>query len=1005
MLVLVGAAQATAQLAQGRFTYRSYGAEHGLDNVGVLRLLQDRHGFIWAGTEDGLYRYDGYRFEGFGLQQGLLSTSIDALYEDPAGILWVGTHAGLSWSSGGRFSGLRAASGLPETTINALAPCAGNLCVGTAQGLFSGNLDRGFGPVPGAPGGEATALLWSAASATLWVADWNGEASVHLWRGGQWQQMATPAGRPKERVDALAEDAQGRVWARTPTSLWQLAPGAQQFTLAATPVPLVSSRGYLATDPRGNLYVSTDNGLLHLNGDQWTVTRSENGLPGAPWPVLEDREGSLWIGSVGLHRLLGRGTFHTYTRADGLPYDVTWSILRDREQRLWVGTGHGLAVTEGEGFRAIQGTEDNTIRSIVEGADGTLYFAGVPGNEILSYQPASGVLTRQELSANNPAKRIFRLAMGKDGTLWASTDGAGLWRADSTRKPMRFTRVSLPGGAPDEYISDVRIDARERVWAAGQRGAAVLENGSWRRFARPDGLRSNYIAYALPLRDGSVLLPYFDPLGIARVRAEDGSLRVLAHYDSSATHTADKVFSVGEDALGRLWIGGGKGLDMLSGSSARHFGAAEGLAGEDQASMAFLADANGDAWFGTTKGLVRFDQAAFATLPVQQAPATALLNIQLGNARYDSAARAVRVAKDATLEVRFAGLSYVGEGKIQYRVQLRGREESFNITDNRDARYSALPYGQYRFEVAARVGPYGAWGPQSQFAFEVMPAWWQTWWLRSLVGLGVVLTLALAYRWRVARMRRENLRLEGLVAARTSDLQKANAALEESNMLDPLTGLKNRRYLNAFMPEEVARTMRRQRERQQAQRRDEDRNVDLCVMLVDLDHFKMVNDEHGHHAGDSVLRQVAAVMRDACRASDIVVRWGGEEFLIVARNMDREQGGVLAEQICAAVRAHPFDIGHGVVLRKTCSVGYTAFPVLSGTPEKFDWEQALELADQCMYAAKKSGRDGWVGCLLLDQDAAAAPLLHGTAHEMPGFGPGRVHSAWNDGRTIVWGQN
>jgi diguanylate cyclase (GGDEF)-like protein len=393
---------------------------------------------------------------------------------------------------------------------------------------------------------------------------------------------------------------------------------------------------------------------------------------------------------------------------------------------------------------------------------------------------------------------------------------------------------------------------------------------------------------------------------------------------------------------------------------------------------------------------VRFDQKAFAALPAQQPPRTALIRILIGGMPYTPAAAGVRVAPDNTLEVRVAGISFVGEGKIEYRERLVGRETSFNITDNRDARYSALEHGHYRFEVAARIGPHGAWGPLSAFAFDVVPAWWQTWWFRTAAAAAAILLLGGAYRWRMALLRDENLRLEGLVAARTGDLQQANAALQESSMVDPLTGLKNRRYLNAFMPEELARTMRQQRAREHAERISGDRNIDLCVLMVDLDHFKAVNDEHGHNAGDTVLRQVAEVVRAACRASDVVVRWGGEEFLIVARNIDRERANILAGQICDAVRAHAFDLGHGVVLRKTCSLGYTAFPVVPGAPQRFDWEQALELADQCMYAAKATGRDGWVGCLVQESDGAA------NLHQVPGYGPCTVLSSWAGSKAIVW---
>lgn len=983
------------KLPKSRFTYRSYGAEQGLNNVGVLRLVQDRQGFIWAGTEDGLYRYDGYRFDGFGLKEGLLSTTITALLEDAAGTLWVGTHSGLSRYDGQRMVPVAPASGLPAVSISALAHGKNDLFVATGQGPYRGSAASGFTALANWPGGEATAILQSRAG-SLWIARWDGEATMLAWRDGRWHEIPVPQGKPNERIDALAEDGEGRIWARTPTSLWLLRTDGAGFDLAATPMPLVSSRGYLATGQRGDLYVPTDHGLLHRTGERWDITTAKNGLPGAPWPVLEDREGSLWIGSVGLHRLLGRGAFHAYTTSEGLPYDVVWNIFRDRDQRLMVGTSHGVAVAEGAQFRTIQGTEDNMIRSIVQRGDGNIYLAGVPGNEILRYAPSTGALERQVISTGNPAKRTFRLLAGSDGALWASTDGAGLWRAEGAAGRLTFEPVALPGGSASEYISDVREDTRGRVWVAARNGPAVLDQGRWQRFTTSDGLRNDWASYIVALRNGDLLLPYFNPLGVARTRYQNGKLDVLTHYDAAASHSADKVFLAGEDALGRIWLGGGQGIDLLSAQGSRHFGTGEGVIGDDTAAMAFLAEKNGDVWFGTTKGLVRFDQKAFAALPAEQPLRTALLRTRIGGIDYRPTAREVRVAPDNTFEVRYSGLSFVGEGKIQYRERLLGRETAFNMTDSPSARYSGLAHGDYRFEVAARIGTNGAWGPTASFAFRVMPAWWQTWWLRSLAAGASLLLLMFGYRWRVARMREENARLEKLVAARTGDLQQANAALRESSMIDPLTGLKNRRFLSVLMPEELARTLRQQREH--AAGNAVGRNIDLCLLMVDLDHFKAVNDQHGHAAGDSVLRQVADVMRRTCRASDVVVRWGGEEFLIVARNTERAHAHMLAQQVCEAVRLHQFDLGNGTVLRKTCSVGFTAFPLLPGAPAHFGWEQALELADQCLYAAKNSGRDGWVGCLPQpqpEQDADALQVL-------PVFGPCLVLSSWNDQRQVNW---
>ena len=122
-----------------------------------------------------------------------------------------------------------------------------------------------------------------------------------------------------------------------------------------------------------------------------------------------------------------------------------------------------------------------------------------------------------------------------------------------------------------------------------------------------------------------------------------------------------------------------------------------------------------------------------------------------------------------------------------------------------------------------------------------------------------------------------------------------------------------------------------------------------------------MNDEHGHHAGDLALQQTVDILKGLVCDGDHVVRWGGEEFLVVAQ--DVEPGGIslLADRIRAEIEAHPFDLGLGKPVRQTCSVGLACFPVLLANPARFSWEQALELADQCLYEAKTGGRNRWVG--------------------------------------------
>lgn len=179
---------------------------------------------------------------------------------------------------------------------------------------------------------------------------------------------------------------------------------------------------------------------------------------------------------------------------------------------------------------------------------------------------------------------------------------------------------------------------------------------------------------------------------------------------------------------------------------------------------------------------------------------------------------------------------------------------------------------------------------------------------------------------------------------------------ERLSVTDALTGLANRRYVLQTIGADVAATSRRYRVAAPAAPDD----ADLLFLLIDIDHFKAVNDEHGHDAGDRVLQQMAALLRDACRASDIIVRWGGEEFLVICRFVDRALGPTLAERVRSAVAEHPFDLGGGRTLRRTCSIGAAAFPFVPAAPDGVSWEQTVALADEALYDAKRTGRDRWV---------------------------------------------
>lgn len=190
-------------------------------------------------------------------------------------------------------------------------------------------------------------------------------------------------------------------------------------------------------------------------------------------------------------------------------------------------------------------------------------------------------------------------------------------------------------------------------------------------------------------------------------------------------------------------------------------------------------------------------------------------------------------------------------------------------------------------------------------------------------------------------------------------LRRQNQKLEEISYTDQLTQLHNRRHLIKYLQGDIALCKRRYQVAESQHQYPMD--ADLLFLLVDIDHFKPVNDTHGHNAGDIILKKFATVMKKVFRESDHLIRWGGEEFLIVVRFFDRRALPTLVERFRRDVEQMEFDIGGGTKLNITCSIGFACYPFYQHMPEAYTWEQVVEIADHCLYAAKKTRRNAWVG--------------------------------------------
>ncbi|KQP22132.1 ligand-binding sensor domain-containing diguanylate cyclase [Pseudorhodoferax sp. Leaf267] len=1050
-----GAGEATDPTAPHRaltpLRFESVGADAIPRDV-VSAIAQDRHGFLWVGTGDGLVRYDGYRF------RPLERSTPDATRRS---LGWV---AVMCATADGRLW---------------LAPESGGVA------LYDPRTEQVV-DVPAWQDGEArpgVLAMLEADDGGLWVGT-EGQGLLHLDAQGLRQPLAGAEALDNAHVQALAPDGQGGLWIGTWAGLWRYTPGAGGLTRVVAAARLgdeaidLDRRAVhaLLRTGDGRLWIGTRQGeLLRVDASGESPARlvaRNDALPGGTGAIrsMVEVDGELWVArDTGIDRRdLAEGALkarlqHDPRRPGGLAGNEIFAMLRDQAGAVWVGgPGGGLQRHDprqrgiwvrGADTAAGSALSDPDVRSLLRLADGRLWAAtrrgGVaildaslqvrgtvrwpPGEaaplvdamaqdaqgavwvagstQLVALDPQGQVRERQALPSP-----VRALLAGRDGNLWIATRN-GLYRrppaARASGSPL--LRVAL---APEAAWTDANGEAAS---APGSEAARVLggdvyalaedEDGTlwvgtaqglyWRppgddrlrpmRSPPDEGLASQAVIGLLVDRGGRLWVDTA-VAGLHRLLARDGP---VARFDriSLRLGQAGRPFGANlmQDGQGRIWTHmhlydpAADRMQALTPADGVRFGT--GWFGA-------YAQLGGDRLlFGGTKGLLVIDAR-------QVDAASHVPPLRLAELRVDGQRTAAwRPGQPLTLPpsvrsvtAEAAALHYGDPRRVHYTWRLQGYETAWvqGGEGQRTASYGHLPPGRYTLQMRAadRAGPWQS--EELNLAVHVLPAWWQTWWSRLLaVGLAGSAIWALV-QWRTRRLRADQARLEALVRARTREIEATARALEQSSLTDPLTGLRNRRYLSQHLEPEVKLVERRIADRQQRGQPPLEGD-DLIFFVIDIDHFKEINDRHGHAAGDAVLVDVARRLRAVFRESDHLVRWGGEEFLVVARGTSRREAAALAERVRQEIGGTPFDLGTGATLRRTCSVGFAAFPLAMAVPRALAWMDTVALADRALYVAKHSGRNGWIG--LVDSRARDAGALQAQA--------GRSIAAWADDGDLV----
>ncbi|WP_395788576.1 two-component regulator propeller domain-containing protein [Aquimonas sp.] len=958
-----------------QYFQETWTTREGLPHNSVNAITQTADGYLWIGTWEGVSRYSGHGFRTFDrrLIPELPDSGIHGLYVEADGSLLIaGARGGMSRYRDGVWSPLPQA---PTLINRLLRDRNGSLWAGMSNGGLMQIDPEGrrqyFAVDPDSGGGRVHALLEDRLG-RIWVGSSHG-----LKRIVDDQLVPAPdrSGRlGSARVLSLLTDAGGHLLAGTERGLYV---SVQPLAAAADPdLSFVAREPELATDAiasllidrRGDLWMGTINqGLFRRSplGLEQLDTRA--GLPNSRvLDLFEDREGSLWIGTNGGLLRLGDAPFSSVSLRNGLSDDFVRSLLELPDGRLLVGTSRGLNIVSADGSAQVWDSADSldqlSVLSLAPAARGG-FWVGTYAEGVMRVEHGR-VVEQIGIDQGLPSNEVRALLEDRDGSLWmGTTQGLAHLREG------RVAAINVTDGLPDNFIVSLLHDSTGALWVGTGKGLVRLHAGRMETISLAAAAGAESVYSMREDRDAGVLWLATDR-GLLRLRLSDRQMGILGHANGLPF---EKFFSSTDDGAGGLWLAGNAGVlridreqahRVASGQSSQlsyeQFAEADGMLSAQCNGGSWpsaLLRADGSIWVATALGAAHIDPSRLEDF-AQRTPPVVIESVQADGSELALTPTILIPAGTSRIEIAFAGLAFVMPQRVRYRYRLEGFDRDWIERGAQGtAAFTNLGPGNYVLHVQA-AHTSGQWNPQAaRLSLQIAPLWWQRWSTRAAFGLLLSLLIFSMVQHRLRRLRQREARLLELVEERTralstqterliaadsekscllEQLQRQSEAFARQAREDPLTGLANRRALDELLAYEFAR----------AERSDQP----LCVALVDIDHFKRVNDEHSHAVGDAVLKTMAERMRELCRDIDTVARWGGEEFAVLLPNTRLSDALSVCERMRAGIDKLDFDTAVPG-LHITISIG------LASHEGHVDYDRMLSQADAALYAAKSSGRN------------------------------------------------
>jgi len=918
---------------------------------------------------------------------GLPQSQINALIQDQLGYIFIGTQSGIGKFDGNQFKVITKNDGLPNNFITDFAmDNQGNIWAATQEGLAK--IDKNYQITSYLNSEFIQALFIDKSANTLWVLTGSGvyylkeenftrftlldfqfkKSKEYIPKG----MIITTLGvkyfySPSEILEIIKENIRviksdktinflkwldKKVLIGTEQGLFYLK-GDRILPYVDLPIGNIKHQVTdVVFDESGAAWLGTQKGLYYYSSpsEPPLVISDENGLAAhGIRRILIDREKNVFVGTEWGLSQLSPYLFKMYDETDGLPHKFVWDFEEDNGTLL-VACDHGIAELNTSTGKITpvsfvnQELKDYSIRTIIKFKEND-FLLGTRENGIYRWNRKNQLEKIHETA--NVLSAVKSQDEGDRPITWFGTTN-GLLKYDGKN----FQRIHK--GLKNKNIWALDIYDRNTLLVGTGKGIQKCYREKFAASELESMINKDTVVNDVKVISPSEILLATELNGLYIYK--DNRLKQLTTSDGLAHND---IWAVIKDDQGNIWLNTTVSLDRYTNGFVSHFNRKTGLFGEEGTIHAVYKAGSGKIYLGISPGFIEIPVRKTTidtniNTPILYIKEMKVMGKKVPFEPPQSFDLQLKYGKN-NIEFEYIAVSTRKENPVFYRTRLIPLDNQWSeSTKQTYIKYLNLAPGHYTFQVTANNGGGETrWlESKNQVNILILSPFWLTWWFLLLAILLAIVLIFFIIKIRLNTLNKQKEILEKQVLERTEELKYLS-------ITDPLTDLKNRRYLEEKIKEDIGVIQRHIYDNLKSEKVD--KTPILGVFILDIDHFKKVNDHYGHKAGDIVIVDIARVLIDMLRHSDTIVRWGGEEFLIITWQKEKSNSFELAERIRKKIESYKFEIDENTTIQRTISVGFAHFPFIPNNTKQITWTHVVSLADSALYIAKNNGRNLSVG--------------------------------------------